>query len=147
MQAVEPSLDAGPETKPNEWQRANPAALPELWREYRPLILRLLDRGDGCFDERDIMTMLLLERWSLWVAPGDELTIAIAEVLEFPRKRVLLVRYAAGDKDTIVAGEAWLEGLARNLNCQTIEIYGRIGWELVVPSWTRARTILRRDVL
>ena len=129
-----------------EWQRANPAALPELWPVYRPLILRLLDRGDGCFDERDILAMLLTERWQLFVSP-DGGSIGITEVLQFPRKRVLLLRYAAGDKDTILAGQDYLKIVAREFGCTETEIYGRNGWRGLLPGWTQTRTVLRRDVL
>ena len=141
------SLDVGASTRPNEWRRVDPAALPELWPSYRPLVLRLLDRGDDCFDERDILAMLLMERWQLWVSENG-LAISIMEVLAFPRKRVLLVRYAAGDQDTIVAGQSSLEDVARAYGCTTIEIFGRKGWERVLGSdWTQARTIMRKDVL
>ena len=140
MQAVKPSTCAG------DWRRINPADLPETWPEFRPLILRLLKTSDGCFDERDILTMILMERWQLRVSENG-LAIGITEVLEFPRKRVLLLRYAAGDKDTLVAGQDYMNSLARALNCTEIEIYGRIGWERVLPDWTRTRTVLRRDVL
>ncbi len=140
LQAVEPSSCAG------DWLQVNPADLPATWPEYRPLILRLLKTGDGCFDERDILAMLLMERWQLRIS-SNGLAIGITEVLEFPRKRVLLLRYAAGDKDTLVAGQNYMNDLARALHCTEIEIYGRIGWERVLPDWTRTRTVLRKEVL
>ena len=146
LKAIEPSsTPSEAETNPGGWSRVDPADLPGVWPAYRPLVYRFLNQGDGCFDERDILAMLLLDRWQLTVS-GNGLAIGVTEVLEFPRKRVLLLRYAAGDMPTILAGQDYLEILARTLNCATIEIYGRRGWERVLPDWTRSRTIMRKDV-
>lgn len=132
----------------DEWARVDPARLPEEWHRYRLLVCRALSAGDNCFDERDVLAMLLAERWQLIASHLDEepVAIGVTEVIEFPRQRILLLRYAAGDKGAILAGQRYLENRARLLRCQAIETYGRKGWERLLTDWTRERVVLRKEL-
>jgi len=125
-----------------------PEAIPELWPLYRPFILRMLERGDGCYAEHDILALLLMGKWSLIAAErdGEVVSVGIIEVVNFPRKRELLVKFAAGDMEPILASLPWLEGRARALNCDAVEMLARDGWSRKLPGWKKAWVILRKDL-
>lgn len=130
-----------------DWRFVDPDTLPADWPKYRQMVNLALGRGDGCFAERDVLAQLLVGKWHL-LASGGHLpnAVAVIEVVNFPRQRVLFLRYAAGKKEAILAGNQFLEDEARAAGCTAIETYGRRGWESLLPDWEFKRVILRKDL-
>ena len=139
--AVEPSSCVG------DWRRVPPQDLPEAWPRYRKLLLDVLDRGEKAYSEADILTLLLTGRWGLMVSErGTVDAICVFEIVDFPRLRRLLLRYAAGDGDLMLDAAPWLEKQARAAGCHEVEIYGRKGWERRLPEWDHRGVILRKEL-
>lgn len=123
-----------------------PDDLPANWGRFAPLVRRALVAGEGSYNERDVLFALLSGQTQLFVAGEPPLAVCIVEVAEFPRQRKLMVRWVAGDGDLMMNALGELKELARRLNCQKIEAYGRRGWLRKLCDWNCVYVVLQMDV-
>ena len=111
--------------------------VPKLWRLVWPVLERAVSRQDE-FTEQDVYEDLCNKKSQLWLAvEGSRLLgVGVTQIAVYPRKRVCLLLY--------VAGEGWarwrhlLDGIcdwARSQGCAELEFSGRRGWLRKLPDW------------
>lgn len=126
------------------------------WYQIAPLLRMAVDKNDGELELEDILPLVIGGRMFIGVIrekPEDPVIYALAgEVITYPRKKVLNVAFVGGRP--LVQSRAKhlytaLEGIARMLNCSTIQ--GQCGPGAarffstmfgMVPTYT----VLRREV-
>lgn len=123
----------------------------EVWPKAEPFLAAAVAR------EGDMTTDALLDQmsdglWGLYVVKDDatdELLGAICcEVQEWPTRNVFNVAHCGG-----VALYRWagllgaLESEAVRLDCDTVRISGRKGWEAIYPDYREVYRVIERKVV
>src|SRR5580765_5165178 len=107
----------------------------QRWQEIAPLLKHATDRSEGCYEPEDILgllfggraTMLLVERGSTLVV------VAVVELRNYPRRRVLDVGFIGGKlgetnlKEWVPVFVEHLENMARACGATMLSGCGRIG--------------------
>ena len=103
--------------------------------KYRPELEAAMEHNGGTHSFDDLTAMVLQGRLRLW---HTEKSIALTEVIEYPRQKHYHVFAAGGDLDDIVATIPQIEQAARDAGCCKLTISGRRGWvrALVPQGWT-----------
>lgn len=113
------------------------APLDELarrWADVEPMLRRATARTDGCYEPIDVLQQAMAGRVGFWLVDDDDgalVGLAVGEVRQYPRKRVLDIPFLAGGR----LGEWWplflaeTERAARAAGCAAITTgCGRPGW-------------------
>src|SRR6056297_1393818 len=94
-------------------------------RDYREGIEAALNHSGGTHTFEDVAMMVLESRAQAWVNGGS---IAVTEIVEYPRKRVLHCFLAAGKASEIIemmdSATAW----GQAMGCRGFTLAGRKGW-------------------
>jgi hypothetical protein len=90
-----------------------------------PLIQKALDRCNGTHTLEDIQQGLEEGRYQIWPAEDG---VAITEVLQYPRKKVLFFFLMAGKMEHVLANAGKAEQVAQDLGCSSLMFNGRHGW-------------------
>jgi hypothetical protein len=93
--------------------------------KYRPELEAAMEHNGGTHSFDDLTAMVLQGRLRLW---HTEKSIALTEVIEYPRQKHYHVFAAGGDLDDIVATIPQIEQAARDAGCCKLTISGRRGW-------------------
>jgi hypothetical protein len=88
-----------------------------------------LEYSGGTHVYEDVEAAILSGRMQLW--PGSK-SMAVTEIVEYPRKRVLNCFLAAGDMDEIVDMISSAAAWGRAQGCESLTLSGRKGWERVL---------------
>ncbi len=100
-----------------------------IWRQHfqrlSPLIRQALDKGNGTHLLEDVEAGLESGLYQIWPAEDG---VAITEILNFPRKKVLFFFLMAGKMEHILANAGKAEHVAQDLGCSSIMFNGRHGW-------------------
>lgn len=100
------------------------------WHQAEPLLRRATSRT-GCYEPIDLLRNALAGLMGIWFVEFDQLvTVAVTEVRQYPRKRVLEVPFIAGDGMRRWAGPllAALDEHGRHCGCAHLVGSGRRGW-------------------
>ncbi len=118
------------------------------WPRVAPFVRKALEHGEGSYLEADVGHYCMTGEWQLWVIGrgGKIQAVGITEIVNFPRQRKCLIRYLSGDLQEILPHWAVFESWAREQGCTRFEIYGRKGWERVLPDWTKQHVIFTRNL-
>jgi len=111
-----------------ELHRFIPLVTPVIWKS------EIMTRGRSSID--DIFKFLFNGSMHLWIVFDDESEkihgYVMTEIKEYPRCKMLVMQYCAGDNGAIeAAGElvfGTLESFAKDGGCAGIEFLGRPGW-------------------
>ena len=76
----------------------------------------------------DVVENVRQGRWFLLALPNSALLI---EFLQYPKKRVLYVLAAGGKLEEILKTENDVISIAKEMNCSSIEVRGRLGFEKI----------------
>jgi hypothetical protein len=110
------------------------------WRDVEPMLRRATARTQGCFEPEDVMAQICTGRCTmLWIERGSELqAVAVTEVRNFPRKRVLDVGFIGAKPGADTGVTEWapiltetLTEMARAVGASMLSGCGRIGWARV----------------
>lgn len=110
------------------------------WSEIEPQLQRATARTQGCYEPEDVLAQICTGRCTmLFVEHGSALVaVAVAEVRDFPRRRVLDVGFIGGRKGNDTGVTEWapiltakLEEMARAVGATMLSGCGRIGWARV----------------
>lgn len=113
--------------------------------QYRGLIEKALRYSGGTHNSDDIIQSVMAGRMQIWPAKNS---MAITEIIVYPRKKALHVFLAAGDKaellDMIDAAREW----GRSQGCTIMTTAGRFGWERVLGNveWKKSMVVLEREI-
>lgn len=112
--------------------------LPEHYEAIWPDINDYMDGAakytHGRFKVEDIKHGLIKNNQQLWIAFDDNIKGAvITEIIQYPQIRALIMHFTGGIKLPTWKDEMLktLQSYARDKGCNTIESYGRRGWERV----------------
>lgn len=97
--------------------------------DYRELIESALAYSGGTHTFEDVQEMVATGRAQLWPAPRG---VAITEIVEYPRKRVLHIFLAAGEMDQLLDMIESAERWGRTQGCTSLTMSGRMGWQRVL---------------
>lgn len=122
------------------------------WPKVLPFIRKALAVDTGRYTEASIFDALHEREMQLWAAidPDDGrriLAICITEIRNYPGKKVGTLFLCAGDGMAdwlphLTEIEAWF----KSKGCQESDIYGRPGWAKMLPDYTFARVLLRKEL-
>jgi len=102
------------------------------WKEIEPLLRRATDRSSGAYETIDVLRQVLNQQLGLWLVTNHDFAVAVAvtEIVNHPRKRVLTIRFIGGH-----GMRQWYRQLfdcfdnqARQACCEVIVAEGRKGW-------------------
>jgi hypothetical protein len=122
------------------------AELARHWHEAEAILRRATARS-GCYEPADILALAFAGRMGIWFVrlDGELVAIAVSEIRQYPRKRVLEVPFIAG-----VGMSAWhrpllaaLEAHGRAAGCVCIAGYDRRGWGRVAGFAERGAVLVR----
>lgn len=118
-----------------------------VWGQAKPLIERSIPYAAGKWSMDYIYHSLKDKDMQLWlVLDGDIVAAAVTQIQNYPTKRVCTVMFAGGD------GQDWgsclleVEQWARTVGCNSIEIWGRKGWERVLPEYSFLHTVIGKEL-
>ncbi len=117
------------------------------WHEAEPIIRRATDRS-GSYEPIDLLALASQGRVGIWFAHLDNelVGVAVTEITQFPRDRVLQVLFCAG-RFIRAWGRPMMEAFkmhAKDAKCVSIQTLGRKGWVRAVGfveigSWLECR--------
>lgn len=113
--------------------------------EYRPQIEAALRYAHGTHEFEDVVQMLLDGRAQAW-ANGD--SIAITEIIAYPRKKVLHCFLAGGKSAEIIAMMEAAAAWGKSYGCTAFTIAGRKGWQRVLGKhgWRPTMTVMELPI-
>lgn len=97
--------------------------------QYRELIESALAYSGGTHTFDDVAQMVIEGKAQIWPAQRG---VAITEIIEYPRKRVLHVFLAAGELDQLLDMIQSAEDWGRTQGCTSLTMSGRFGWQRVL---------------
>ena len=111
----------------------------------REWIEAALEHSGGTHNFEDIVDGVKAGTFQFW--PADD-ACAITEIVTFPRKKVLHIFLAGGNKDTIVAMDDSAAYFAQLNGCTGMTIAGRRGWKRVLSEkgYDEAFTVLGKSL-
>lgn len=120
------------------------------WKEYAPLIQKVLDRGDHEWTADDILEDINQSNKQLWSFEGDEiLAVAVTQISKYPKKKYCEFVMAASSRP--MGAQFWRDmrdliiPWAKQHGCTAIKITGRKGWGRVFQM-EPACTVFKRDI-
>lgn len=99
---------------------------------YRELIESALEYSGGTHVFEDVKRSILAGKMQIWPAQRG---VAITEIIEYPKKRVLHVFLAAGEMDQITDMIESAAQWGRTQGCTSLTLSGRKGWERVLDRY------------
>ncbi len=132
----------------NHW-RVPPDEIDYIWPSVNGLIETALDRS-GLFGINDAYCHVANGTWQLWVVHserGNIECVVLTEIIEFPKEKVLRVTMATGsDRTKWVDRIEVIEGWAKSLDCNRVQISGRPGWERVMTDYQKTHVLLEKEI-
>ena len=113
--------------------------------KYRPQIEAALEYGGGTHTFEDVVQMLVENRAQAWVNGSS---IAITEIVYFPRKRALHCFLAGGEMREIIEMMPSAAQFGADHGCTDFTIAGRKGWQRVLRryGWSPRMTVMGWDI-
>ena len=125
--------------------------VPRLWHEVKPLIDKALVHNHGEMIAEDVLEKLLEQRMVLWIGVEDKeiKSALVAEVHEFPRKKVLhiLTWATKSGHDYLLWMDLFdaIEDFGRANGCSQITAWTRKGLAKKLK-WTNEYSVVTKDL-
>ena len=137
----------------------DPARIHEFWPHIAPLIKAAMVRG-AITDFAEVEAAVLAGRALVWIAWNGAAikAVAVTQLSTVHRERFCtIVACASGrlrpssrtkrqDRSEWLPLLAGLERYAKSENCRAIRIFGRRGWERLLPDYRPARVLLQKEL-
>ena len=128
-----------------------PEFVPDIWSRVRSLIDEALDHTIGELHSSDILKMILNEKEFLWVGvENDDIKSAlVAEVVDYPRKRILRIVVWTVDQESDF--DDWIkhlhiiEDFARTAGCSHLEAWARKGLTRKL-NWEHEYSVISKQI-
>jgi len=113
---------------------------PNIW-DYREPLERALQYSGGTHTFEDVAQMVFDQRAQLW--PNGR-SVAVTEVITYPRKRILHCFLAGGKMSEIIEMMPHAAQWGASVGCAGFTIAGRKGWKRVLDrhGWKPTFTVL-----
>ena len=109
---------------------------------FRELIDRALAEGYGQMNYADVVEGIKTGEYQFW---SSENSCVITTIDIFPRLKQLTVIIGAGDlKEIDETIRPVIEEWARHINCDTMLIMGRPGWQRALEGYKRTAVVLEK---
>jgi hypothetical protein len=115
---------------------------PPYWIENLPRLEEACRRGGDLYGTADVLHMITTDPDAFWCATPN--SFGVAELIAYPRKRVIHWSFAGGERAEILTFGEHYERLARLAGCTEIQMYGRPGWERVLTGYHKTGVVLRK---
>ena len=117
------------------------------WPHMVSWVIPALERGSRRYGVADIYDAISKKNMVAFVVyqDGEVTAVCIVEIITYPAKKAISIVIMVGK-----AREDWLhylthiEDFGRERDCQSIEAWGRPGWERVLPDWTKTHILLEK---
>tara|TARA_A100000172_G_C3004211_1_gene97379 strand:- start:326 stop:733 length:408 start_codon:yes stop_codon:yes gene_type:complete len=125
--------------------------IPRIWHEVKPLVDKALKHGDGEQLSSDVLVSLLKKQMILFAGiEGQDLaSVCIAEIIPYPRKKVLHVTLAAtkSGRDFELWNETFgvVEDFGRAMGCTSVSAWTRKGFAKKLK-WKHEFAVLTKDL-
>jgi hypothetical protein len=136
----------------------DPARVHEFWPHVSPLIAAAMERG-RISDLADVERAVLAGRALVWIAvarlkgerhKGNGAAIKAAAVTQLSAvngaRFCTIVACGGRDRGEWLPLLAGLEHYARAETCKAMRIFGRRGWERLLPDYKAARVLLEKEL-
>lgn len=123
-----------------------------IWPDVASLLERAIIYSDGKYQIDDVYQFLKDRAMQLWVAFNNEGLLkacCISQIVSYPRKKVLILIFVAGiDSTEWIHFADVLKEFAMDKQCQSIEFYGRPGWEKLTKQlgFKKIHTVFKFDL-
>jgi hypothetical protein len=113
-----------------------------VWSTVAPILATSIDCDDGRRSLHSVLRQLVNGENQLWVVTDiDPIGAVVTAILHYPHKRVLRVEWLAGERFSEWAHLIGvLEDWAREQQCASVEIAGRMGFARVFRNYGYAVT-------
>jgi hypothetical protein len=102
-----------------------------VWPHVASLLHRATKRT-GCYEPIDLLKLAMAGQVGIWLCEVDGAVAAalVSEVKQYPRRRILEMLFAGGDRmrEWLPVAVARLDAHARECGCSHISALGRPGW-------------------
>lgn len=113
-------------------------------KPFRELIERALAENYGQLNYADVVEGILRGEYQFWAAQNS---CVITTIDIFPRIKQLTVIIGAGDLHEINNDiRPLVEEWARSINCDTMLIMGRPGWQRALEGYRRTAVVLEKKL-
>jgi hypothetical protein len=127
----------------------DPARVHEFWPHVSPQIRAAMQRG-AIADFADVADAVLAGRALVWIA-WDGVSIKAAAVTQLSTvgdaRFCTIVACGGKARSDWLPLLAGLERYAKAENCKAMRIFGRRGWERVLPDYKAARVLLEKELI
>lgn len=119
----------------------------DCWPEVRPWIEIGLGYSDNKYSTHSIYRSLKNKDMQLWVSVNDDVeAVCVTQIDCHPNKKTCLIFLVAGrNMDNWLHFSNVIETWAKSQGCQSIECYGRPGWEKIT-GWEKIHVVLRKHL-
>ena len=113
--------------------------------EYRDRIEAALAYSGGTHDFEDVARGVMSSKMQVWPTCNS---CAITEIICYPKKKVLHVFLAAGDKEELVGMIDSAADWGKSQGCESMTMSGRHGWLKVLgkENWKTVMTVMERTI-
>ena len=125
--------------------------IPNIWHEVKPLVDKALKHGDGEQLSEDVLVSLLKKDMILFagIEANELASICIAEIINYPRKKVCHVTLAAtkSGRDFELWNETFnvVEDFGRAMGCTSVSAWVRKGFVKKLK-WKHEFAVLTKDL-
>ena len=125
----------------------DPAQVETFWPFVESFLQRAVDRTDLCHFEA-VKQATLQGIGLLWIAWGQKLYgAATTELMVTQRSKACIITAAGGeDMKVCLPLLAKIETYAKNEGCDVVRIFGREGWQRMLPEYKRQAIVLERHL-
>jgi hypothetical protein len=126
----------------------DPARIREFWPHVSPLIRAAMDRG-AITDFAEVADAVLAGRALVWIAwDGTQIkAAAVTQLRTVDGARFCTIVACGGRRrDEWLPLLGGLERYAKAESCKAMRIFGRRGWERLLPAYKAARVLLEKEL-
>lgn len=120
----------------------------EVWPDILPLVESAIPYAYGDYVADDFLKASKSAEMQCYIVAEDKIKcVVFTEYCQYPQQKVCMITLCAGHdmKDWVQYIER-IATFAKKEQCQVLEIFGRAGWEKVLPDFKKTAIRLRREI-
>ncbi len=129
----------------------NPSDVAAIWSDVAALLAKVTPHTEGEMEPDDFIEPLTHGEMQLWVSIKNRSVIhtaMVTQIIPYPQKKVLRVIAIAGEdfKELYDEFNDMVESFAIQMECSSMELWGRKGWKKLLPDWKDSYTVFTKDL-
>lgn len=119
-----------------------------IWPLVRGYLLNAIEYADGKYTEESVLESIRNRQMQLWVAGETEVLVAcVTTICDYPGKKVCNLMFVGGkDMNEWKHSLSLIEEWAKSLGCDSLEVWGRKGWERILSDYDVIHTVIRKSL-